>query len=382
MATYNLTANILLTSTAAVASASVVEPPSLRAIIVITSEASVATARIIDVAEVNCTATIVVTSSAAIATAHVFYRQIPLTLRRFLRDPSGKIWTDADLLTFWNDAQIEIAQKTQILKNAELRYYPPKYAGAYLHDWELAYAGTEAYKAIYPWALYGWRICHPWEMAYDAATIDALLGGDEYTQPWESGYCNPGEPVHIRLSAQYENLEFVSFDEEAIQPTTETELAANDRNYKTRSGQVLNYYPADHESRDLVLYPRPSSITWDDTDNSTDDPDTSAAGKLLAVYRMIPTDWTTIYQTTGEYPRWMLKFILYGCLERAYGADTDGYIPSLRDYWKMRKEVGINALKRYLLRQKTDRHYRLGGGRPQTGRRHPALPAGYPKTWP
>ncbi len=33
-------------------------------------------------------------------------------LRRFLRDPDGQIWSDADLLANFNDAQHEIANKT------------------------------------------------------------------------------------------------------------------------------------------------------------------------------------------------------------------------------------------------------------------------------
>ena len=57
----------------------------------------------------------------------------------------------------------------------------------------------------------------------------------------------------------------------------------------------------------------------------------------------------------------MLPVIEYATLERCFGADTDGYIPSLKGYWANRKKIGIEAIKLFKNMRTTDRDYRMGG---------------------
>lgn len=78
-------------------------------------------------------------------------------------------------------------------------------------------------------------------------------------------------------------------------------------------------------------------------------------------------------------PSVFLKYIEYGTLERCFGADNDGFIPSLRDYWKMRKEAGIQAIHRMLRMRVKDRDYCLGmGSRAAVRRRGGSLGPHYP----
>ena len=91
----------------------------------------------------------------------------------------------------------------------------------------------------------------------------------------------------------------------------------------------------------------------------------------------------------SEFPRFIQKYIEYGTLERAYSANTDGKIESLGDYWALRRKMGLEAIKRFKGKRKTDRDYRLITKGEPTGRRHrkePRLPDTYPavyvRTWP
>ena len=105
----------------------------------------------------------------------------------------------------------------------------------------------------------------------------------------------------------------------------------------------------------------------------------TTADALFLAYDFAPKEITSFYGSDCDWPDWSLKYVMYGTLERAFGADTDGYIPSLRDYWKARKDIGIEALKRFKRMRLTDRDYRLGGAARKVPRgRGPSLPAGYP----
>ena len=161
----------------------------------------------------------------------------------------------------------------------------------------------------------------------------------------------------------------------------------------------------DEERNQFIPYPRPSDVTWDDMtladmlddtggivtwdeaalDESnigmvTDTIDTSAS--FFSVFEAIPadvpdnpSDWIT---TEIDWPAYLVKYIRFGTLERCYGADTDGFIPSLRDFWNQRKELGINAIKRFKYMRRQDRSYRMVGGTSTSNSRHPRLPSEYP----
>lgn len=100
---------------------------------------------------------------------------------------------------------------------------------------------------------------------------------------------------------------------------------------------------------------------------------------FLLVYDIIPDD---IVDDTDEsdFPAFLQKYIEYGVISRAYGANTDGKIQSLADYWKVRYEAGLIVIKKYMILRKTDRDYRLSiMGRRTRNKRHPRLPDTYPQ---
>lgn len=99
---------------------------------------------------------------------------------------------------------------------------------------------------------------------------------------------------------------------------------------------------------------------------------------FLLIYDITPDD---IVEDTDEsdFPSFMQKYIEYGVIARAYGANTDGKIQSLADYWGMRYEAGISIIKRYMGKKMADRDFRLtiSHGR-AINKRHPRLPDTYP----
>lgn len=320
-------------------------------------------------------------------------------IRRFLRDPDGDIWTDEDLMAYWNDAQVEFAQKVSILERAEAHYYPPRYDWAFMWDWEQDFLDGDKLQALILHQGSLRVISHPWESAYWLETIEAPDYGDRWTHPFEVAYCSPSEAPKVLLHQKCDKLKFMAYDLERIEPLQEREIAAEDRYYKTRSGQVTHYYRPDVYSNQIVIYPIPSNIVFQDYDPSDVFDDTGGQvdvegdlnlsdyglttdvvdpeDALFMIYSFLPYD-AFGWDDETEWPDWILKYIEYGTLERAFGADTDGFIPTLRDYWKMRKEIGINAIKKFKRMMTADRDYRMGGqNRPRRGR-GPSLPAGYP----
>ena len=100
------------------------------------------------------------------------------------------------------------------------------------------------------------------------------------------------------------------------------------------------------------------------------------------IYEFVPNDVPEEDAAWGEflpYPEWAVKYLEYGTLERAYGADTDGFIPSLRDYWGVRYQVGIKVLERFIRRSIfSGRVNQLGGYTRKPGRVYPTLGHHYP----
>jgi hypothetical protein len=195
-------------------------------------------------------------------------------------------------------------------------------------------------------------------------------------------------------------MKFIAYDQEQIQPIDEKRLMDIDRWYKTHTGEVTNYWRPDDYSNIIHLYPHPGTVVQQEPDITdtfvdggginasaeiwldegdygliTDEIDTADA--LFAVYTAQPND---IVETTdsSDFPDYLVRYIEYGTLERAFGSDTDGFIPSLRDYWHLRKEVGLKTLAKFQRLTLGDRDYRLGGQKKPQSSRRLRLPEGYP----
>ena len=406
-------------------------------------------------------------------------------LRRFLRDPSGNIWSDAFLLRAWNDAQREIQRRTGVLTKAEAVQIPPDHEMAYLHDWERAFL----YPAP-PQAGYCHQALHYYEQGeivlmapWEAQTIAGADGsssdlGPHFTHPWE-GFATPtADLVPLRFPRGFSEATLASFDRWPMEFVDKKELQSEDSTWKTRQGRPFQYWRDQALDDVFHLYPLPASVTWREMPDIPPDPEYScshawedstdyftgggevftqagtetdyvfpwegmtsyegtdesgmrgmwlfeqgaAAGTVITaiagetvnqetgtiadipgafsnqdrgaalevidlennvffIFRAEPTD---IENDTDEsdFPSFLQKYVEFATLEKAFNADTDGKSDALRDFWAQRKEMGIEVIKRFISKQRSDRNYRLvtpgtGGGR---NRRQPRLPDSYPAT--
>jgi hypothetical protein len=323
-------------------------------------------------------------------------------IRLFLRDPDGDIWSDNDVLTYFNDAQTEIASKTRILTTVDTSPYPPSYSWSYLYDFEYEYVDGDEYRPLHSHMQSGDIRCFPWEGAFWFETSSTPDDGAEFTQPWESEYLGPSDIIPLPLHRRFERMRFAAFDELPIDSITEKEVMQGDPHYRTRTGEVRFYYIPDEYRNQVVLYPRPSNVQWQNEDHTDSLVDTGgivyggdswfdhedfglatevidADNALLTVYDFTPKDIGD-YDSEPDFPAWAVKYVEFATLERCFGADTDGFIPTLRDYWKSRKEIGIAALNRLTRLALGNRDYRLGGylDRPARRGRGFSLGAHYP----
>jgi len=329
-------------------------------------------------------------------------------IRRFLRDPDGNIWSDAQLRRFWNAAQEEIAFKTGILVRVDTYRVPPLYNYCYMHDWESEYLEGDTYQCLEYWLSGGYIVCYPWEPG--SPTASSASPSDEgyrFTIPFEAGVKTCAEPIPNLLHSRFVSARIVMYDEEEITPLSMREVQAEDRYYRTRQGEATNYYRPDDYSNQLVIYPRPTVVfddlavgdifsdtggivTWlsdsiDYSDYGLVTEQIETENNLLVVYEYLPYDLSEDPERWGDdldIPVWLTKYVEYSVLGRAYAADTDGFIPSLRDYWEFRKEAGINVLKVFMRKKLADRTFTMGGGKTRRHPRRPSLPSTYPRQYP
>lgn len=326
------------------------------------------------------------------------------TMRRFLRDPEGLIWSIDDLRTYWNDAQVEIAQKIGYLQRAHAYRYPPSFTYSHLHAFEFGFAEGDRRQAGLVWEQGGMSVTAVWESLYWEAQASPFEEGYRTIHPFESCMYTAGDPVEIPLHERYESIQFAAFDAETITPRPEKQIALRDGWYRLTPGRPLYYYHPDEVGNRICLYPKPSatfvpddveedaSIGFDDAggirtwrEDSLSETDIGltieqidTTGQLFVIFDSLPDPVEEDRDPIPWWPPWMLYVVRAGTLERAFGANTDGCIPSLRDYWKMRKETAIKAIKAFRIHRESDRDRRLG-----TPRRRPAgstlrLPDTYP----
>jgi len=339
-------------------------------------------------------------------------------IRMLLRDPDGNIWSDTELKRLFNDEQLYLQHQTSILEKIQPVRVPPQYLMSYLYDWEWQYEDEgKKYQALQYYHQSNTVIAHRWE-SYVSGGINVTesSNGEIFIHPWEAWYADTiGALVPIPFPADFYKAKFVAWDREPIDYKPIKEIQ-EDQSWATRSGKVQYYTRFDDLSNEMILYPLPADPVFDDIegdaltglimsdDDNTEDSEyglilvetgyetisnygiatdtVKADDNLLIVYDCIPTDISDDDQES-DFPIFMRKYIQYGVLERAFAANTDGNIESLRDYWASRKKIGLEAIKRLKWTKKTDRDYCLKtkGAPGFRTTRQPRLPDEYPAVW-
>lgn len=333
-------------------------------------------------------------------------------IRRFLRDPNSKIWDDDYLIKLFNDVQEDLQNKTKILEDVSAIKFPPTYHFTYMYDWEYAYLPSkysqfyQAFKRNQQSSFvhtYDWEQQQVWSI-----NVDVTTRGSAFTQPWESAYLLPNDEIPIRFPEQFRNAKFVAFDREPITFKEKREIQETDSTYITTTGKPCHYYRGDELDNSFTLYPRPTQYNWIEGDgmalfHSADTVD-SEVGAYLRRFDSTPSQdlgtaddvidaddnvflWyeknaknLETKNETSPFPIYLRKYIEYGVISRAYLANTDGRIESLGNYWQRRYSLGLIAIKRFMLKRRSDRNYQFTGDNSliRTTRKHPRLPSTYP----
>ncbi len=331
-------------------------------------------------------------------------------VRRLLRDPDGNIW-DTDLLRgLWNEVQHEVQIRTSILEDVTVLAVPPRYPYSYTHDWERAHTTEGSFRCFYN------QDGHFAFTYYDEVQEnfgingDTSIGGNTYTHPFEAWLGTPGYLPRIPFPANFHKAKGFYFDEEPIDYEDRKTIERRDPSWRSREGSVISYTRESSEDNQFLLYPKPSSVTWDDTlgegmvtsvSGDTTGSETGvitqrtgsvlsaesgiatealdSAGNVLLIFDVAPTE-VEGFADELDFPDFMTKYVRYGVLARAFMANTDGYIPSLSNYWNQRFQLGIMAIQKFRSNKTRDRDRMLVGESLGARRtvRHPRLPDGYP----
>lgn len=336
-------------------------------------------------------------------------------IRRYLRDPNANIWSDALLLALWNDAQREIVRKAGFLEKAEAVAVPPEYDMAYLHDWEWAFLPEGhgyCHEALHYYQQGEIVLCSPWEAQTIAGTDGSSSDlGPHFTHPWE-GFMTPcADPVPLRLPRGFSESVLVAWDRWPMDPLPKKALQTDDPSWKTHAGKPQYYWRDQVTDQIFYLYPFPSAVAWHDTDGTgmvtavdgvgadlgllidipgaLDESDTGITldvinleNNAFFIFRVEAEDLAAATDES-DFPPFLQKYVEFAVLEKAYNADTDGKNDTLRDFWAKRKDLGIEVIKRFLQKRRSDRDFRLvtpstPGGR---NRRQPRLPDTYPRSY-
>lgn len=391
-------------------------------------------------------------------------------IRKFLRDPKGKIWTEDLIRDHFNDSQNELQTKTGVLESARAIKVPQFIEVGYTHPWEHRFLpdGIDGARQVFRYAHNsGYSYNHYFEQEIEFGNDgSATEEGASITFPWESFYITPSEEVIVSLPSDFHSAKFAAWDRKPLQHETLRNVQCYDSSYISRTGEPFCYYFKDEINKDIVLYPRPSTVVFDDPEKldyqyvytfdwETDHPLSGTGEKwtksgddieyvhswelnnnglsddfshgmflfelqngvalyvsgdavddvalliridghlsinegasldvididdnLFVIYKVVPNE---VQQGSDEisFPGFLVKYVEYGVLERAYSANTDGKIVSLADYWRFRYEIGQTMIKTYMNNRRADKVYRLRTETtpPLRSRRHARLPDTYP----
>ena len=342
------------------------------------------------------------------------WNKLKIRIRRFLRDPNANIWEDSELLRIYNDEQTHFCNKSGLLEKVDTLRVPPRYQMSYLFDWEWPYAehSGKTYQALRYNQQSDMVFCHLWEaQQLSISTGSESDYGWHYTHPWEAWYADtPGKAPPVWFPNDFRKTKYIAWDKDPIEGATLKHISSQDPSWYTRTGIPINYYRIDELSNEFYLYPFPSNPVFEDLDGDGqiifDDENTesaetgtvidmegrvmnmdggiaidslSADDNILLVYEAEAIDIETM-DDSGSLPGFLQKYNIYATLERAYSMNTDGQIESLRDYWGWRKNIGMEVVRTYKGKRRTDRDYQLVtkgvGGRRNI--KHPRLPDTYP----
>lgn len=337
-----------------------------------------------------------------------------VTLRYYLRDPDGNIWSEELIRTRYNEAQHDLQNETGILEDIINISIPPSFNGSFMFDWEHYHIDGNRYQCFLN-SGNQFTCTSRWEVQEDFdIDSDVSEEGHAFTHPFEAFLYTPSYPPSFPFPDNFHTSKGMYYDEEPLDYCPFKEITSLDPSWQTRSGEPVAYTRLDTVSNQFLVYPRPSTVSWVDSDGAgmvtsveddTTDSDTGVVAfrtgtfltdteglavsviesedNLVLLYDVEPSEVTGPSDDL-DWPQFLRRYVRYRALEKLYRTNNDGRIESLAQYWGQRYRLGIEAVKRFRAKRMSDRNYRLLTKEPVSRRnpRHARLPDGYPATYP
>lgn len=189
-------------------------------------------------------------------------------MRRMLRDPYSKIWTDAQLRHIYNQEQQIVFTHVSGVSDVRALRIPPSFQTAYNYDWEWAFSDHTDGEVIQLGYFDDAESCcytALWEAQALAGIIsDVYASGDMWAQPWEAWMCDtPAEPPPIPAPDGFHKALGIYWDKDPIDGSTLRETM-DDQTWRTRGGDAMAYYRQSGLEDFLILHPRPGVVDWND----------------------------------------------------------------------------------------------------------------------
>lgn len=186
-------------------------------------------------------------------------------LRRFLRDPEAAVWENDLLRELYNAVQADLQARTGILEAIRALPLPPRYRSSYLFDWEWGFAEEPSHHAGR----------HQGDDVTFSARfeIQAIAGLGGETSEEGAAFIHPFEAwmgvsvgLHVKqpFPENFHTAKAVYYDEEPIELVERKRVTRADSAWSVRTGEPQLYFRDDEVSNEFVLYPRPTSIGWND----------------------------------------------------------------------------------------------------------------------
>lgn len=147
--------------------------------------------------------------------------------------------------------------------------------------------------------------------------------------------------------------------------------------FESEDGPLAHYVTGDSADVFGTISFREGDLLSQETGFSADILDDQ--GNVVLIYKAMGQDIESD-EDESNFPKFLRKYIEHGVLEQCYGANNDGRIQSLAEYWRYRYMTGIQMIKKFMITRKQDRTYCMTSSDrpPARNQRHPRLPSNYP----
>jgi len=192
------------------------------------------------------------------------FADIETKLRRFLRDPDEVHFSDAFLLSLWNEGQRLFCYNTRCLQKAEIFVTPSLKKWTVNRQWERGLAGEDDWYWIpfYEEYIRGVHCTQPWEPQQITDIIPSVSGGVFVTTPMEALQTSTSlqQLVDYHMPDDYGGMIYCAFETAEVVPKLKKEVESSDKWWRSREEDRPYQYVPDmfpSENR-LVMYPRSS----------------------------------------------------------------------------------------------------------------------------